>query len=111
YPASSRDVLSYAAPDLTTALDVVRAAFDQGLEPRAAEILSPAPDRTWGRKRVGLDDASPFLVLIEPWGPLAGRSNDWVDSLFTGRLRRLEPPVGWDVHEGLLPPPRAWTAP
>jgi len=24
---------------------------------------------------------------------------------------RLEPPVGWNVHEGLLPPPRAWNAP
>jgi len=111
YPSATRVALSYGAPDLVTALTAVRRGIELGLEPRAVEILTPAPDRAWGRKRVGLTDEHPVLVIVEPWGPLAGRPLSWVDDHFAATLARLDPPVGWSVHEGLLPPPRAWSAP
>lgn len=111
YPSGGRVTLSYAAPDLRTALTTVHSGFLAGLDPRAVEILTPAPDREWGRKRVGLSAARPVLVLVEPWGPLAGRPVSWVDDHFAAALDKLEPPAGWNVHEGLLPAPRAWSAP
>ncbi len=111
YPSAQREVLSYGAPDLATALEAVRTSLEAGFEPRAIEIMTPAPDRSWGRKRVGLTDELPILVLVEPWGAEGGRPIAMVDQYFSSQLTRLEPPVGWDVHEGLLPPPRAWTAP
>ncbi len=111
YPSAGRIVSSFGAPDLTTALAAVKRGIERGLHPRAIEILSPTADRSWGRKRVGLSDALPLLVVIEPWGPLAGRPLSWIDEQFAGALTRLTPPVGWSVHDGLLPPPRAWTAP
>jgi hypothetical protein len=51
------------------------------------------------------------LVIIEPWGPLASLPLAAVDEHFSAQLERLAPPVGWNVHEGLLPPPRAWRSP
>ncbi len=111
YPGTERLVLSFGAPSLSAALDAVREAFDYGLEPRAVEILTPAADRAWGRKRVGLTDALPILVLVEPWAGVSARPVDDVERWFAERLVRLEPPAGWDVHEGLLPPSRAWTSP
>jgi len=55
-------------------------------------------------------------VLVEPWATAdAGETRRdaprSLDSALGSALVRLEPPVGWNVHEGLLPPPRAWTAP
>jgi len=114
YPQASRSVASFGAPSLASALDAIRHAIDLGLDPRAIELLTPAPDRGWGKKRVGLTDELPVLVLVEPWGPSSGsRFAGPLDALLAGGhgLVRLEPPVGWNVHEGLLPPPRAWTAP
>jgi len=111
FPTPSRIVLSYGAKSLRHALDAISEAFDCGLSPRATEIMTPAPDRAWGRKRVGLTEESPVLILVEPWALEAGRRIGNVDSFFSERLERLDPPVGWDVHEGLLPQPRAWTAP
>ncbi|MCA9514132.1 MAG: FAD-binding oxidoreductase [Myxococcales bacterium] len=111
YPSAGRVALSYAAPDLATALATVHAGLLAGLDPRAVEIVTPAPDREWGKKRVGLTAQNPVLVLVEPWGPIAGRPVSWVDDHFAEKLVKLEPPVGWNVHEGLLPAPRAWTAP
>ena len=111
FPTASRVVLCYAAADLQAPLEAVRRAFRLGIEPRAVEILTPAPDRSWGRKRVGLTDERPVLVLVEPWGPESGPTLATVDQHFCELLGRLEPPVGWDVHDGLLPPPRAWNSP
>lgn len=130
YPLGARTVASYGAPTLSAALAGIRKAIAGGLDPRALEILTPAPDRAWGRKRVGLTDELPVLVLIEPWattigagpgtpgsaptvGPtrVASKKDPTLDHLLGPSLVRLEPPVGWNVHEGLLPPPRAWTAP
>jgi len=111
YPAAARIVQAYGAPNLATAMAAVREGFEAGLSPRAAEIMTPAPDRAWGRKRVGLTDDLPVLLLVEPWELETGRLTDTVEAFFSERLQRLEPPVGWDIHEGLLPPPRAWTAP
>lgn len=109
YPQGSRSVMSYGASDLQTALEAIVDAIACGLDPRAAEILTPAPDRSWGKKRVGLTDKLPVLVLIEPQPTVSTLDSAW-DAL-EKRLTRLEPPIGWNVHEGLLPPPRAWTAP
>jgi len=111
YPSATRVAMSYAAPDLATALDAVQGGIALGLDPRAIELLTPAPDRSWGRKRVGLTDAHPVLVIVEPWGPLAGRPISWIDNHFAATLKRLEPPLGWNMHEGLLPAPRAWAEP
>ena len=111
FPSSSRIVLSYGAKNLRLALDALSEAFERGLSPRAMEVLTPAPDRAWGRRRVGLTDDTPVLVLVEPWALDAGRRLGNVDSFFSERLKKLEPPLGWDVHEGLLPQPRAWTSP
>lgn len=111
YPGTERLVLSFGARTLSDALEAVREAFDYGLEPRAVEILTPAADRAWGRKRVGLTDDVPILVLVEPWAGVTARPVDEIERWFEGRLKRLEPPAGWDVHEGLLPPSRAWTSP
>ena len=111
YPSASRVSLTYAAPDLATALDAVHRGLDRGLDPRAVELLVPAPDREWGRKRVGLSAERPVLVIVEPWGPLAGRPLRTIEDHFAATLARLEPPVGWNLHEGLLPAPRAWSAP
>lgn len=109
YPQGARPVMSYGAPDLATALGAIVEAIERGLEPRAAEILTPAPDRSWGKKRVGLTERLPVLVLIEPMPTVSTLDSAW-DAL-ERRLTRLEPPIGWNIHEGLLPPPRAWTAP
>ncbi|MGM0574544.1 MAG: FAD-binding oxidoreductase [Myxococcota bacterium] len=111
YQASTRLVLTYAASDLAEALRAIRLGFERGLDPRAVEILTPAPDRSWGRKRVGLTEDHPVLVLVEPWGRQSGVSGPALDEHMAEVLRRLEPPVGWDIHEGLLPPPREWKAP
>jgi FAD/FMN-containing dehydrogenase len=111
YPATSRIVLSYGAPDLATALNAVRRAIEAGLQGRAIEVLTPAPDRAWGKKRVGLTDALPVLVMVEPWGSESGRPVSVFEAAMGELLTRLDPPAGWDVHEGLLPPPRAWTEP
>jgi len=111
YPSSARVVLPYAAPTLSAALGAIRHAFGEGMAPRAMEILTPAADRTWGRKRVGLTDALPFLVLVEPWGRQSGVSGPALDELMSAQLERLEPPAGWNIHEGLLTPARDWTAP
>ena len=109
YPQSARTVLSYGAVSLESALTAIVEAIERGLDPRAAEILTPAPDRNWGKKRVGLTDALPILVLIEPQPTVSTLNAAW-DAL-DNRLIRLDPPIGWNIHEGLLPPPRAWTAP
>jgi len=111
FPSSSRIVLSYGSKNLRLALDALSEAFERGLSPRAMEVMTPAPDRAFGRRRVGLTDDYPVLILVEPWALDAGRRIGNVDSFFSERLKRLEPPLGWDVHEGLLPPPRAWTSP
>ncbi|MCC6620037.1 MAG: FAD-binding oxidoreductase [Deltaproteobacteria bacterium] len=113
HPQASRTVASFGASSLTVALEAIRRAIDLGLDPRAIELLTPAPDRSWGKKRVGLTDDLPVLVLVEPWGPSVGsRFVAPTDALLAaGGLVKLEPPIGWNVHEGLLPPPRAWTAP
>lgn len=111
YPKAGRTVSSYGARSLLAALEAVRDAIRVGFDARAMEILTPAPDRTWGRKRVGLTDELPVLVLVEPWGIATGRPATWLDEVFGRSLVRLEPPVGWNLHEGLLPPPRAWTSP
>lgn len=116
YPHVARAVLSFGAPTLLVAVKAVQAAIAEGLDPRAFEILTPALDRSWGKKRVGLTDELPVLVLVEPWAIATtsdptrahGRS---LEGLLGAALTRLEPPVGWNVHEGLLPPSRAWTAP
>jgi FAD/FMN-containing dehydrogenase len=109
YPQGSRSILSYGAPTLATALKAIRQAIEHGFDPRGFEVLTPAPDRTWGKRRVGLTDALPILVLVEPDATVSTLNGAWdaLDSLLT----RLEPPIGWNLHEGLLPPPRAWTAP
>jgi FAD/FMN-containing dehydrogenase len=111
YPSSARVVLTYGARTLTEALGAIRHAFEEGMAPRAIEILTPAADRTWGRKRVGLTDAVPVLVLVEPWGRQSGVSGPALDELMSTQLTRLEPPVGWNIHEGLLAPAREWSAP
>ena len=111
FPSSSRIILSYGAQSLRSALDALAQAFEYGLSPRAMEVLTPASDRALGRRRVGLTDDYPVLVLVEPWALDAGRRLGNVDAFFSERLMRLEPPVGWDVHGGLLPPPRAWSSP
>lgn len=111
YPSSARVVLTYAASDLRHALRAIRLGFERGLTPRAVEVLTPAPDRAWGRKRVGLTERRPVLVLAEPWGRQSDVSGAVLDEHLAEELDRLEPPVGWDVHEGLLPPPRQWVAP
>jgi len=118
YPNVGRSLHSFGAPSLGAAISAVQRAIANGLDPRAFELLTPAQDRAWGKKRVGLTDELPVLLLIEPWvaGPvsdpkrLSGGGRE-LDALVGPDLVRLEPPVGWNVHEGLLPPPRAWTAP
>ena len=111
YPSSARVVLPYAARTLSEALAAIRHAFQEGMAPRAMEILTPAADRTWGRKRVGLTDALPLLVLVEPWGRQSGVSGTALGELMSTQLERLNPPAGWDLHEGLLTPAREWRAP
>ena len=111
YPSCARVVLSYAARTLTEALGAIGHAFEQGMAPRAIEILTPAADRAWGRKRVGLTDEHPVLVLVEPWGRESGVSGPALDQLMSTKLERLTPPAGWNLHEGLLAPPREWRAP
>ncbi len=110
YPNVSRVLHCFGAPTLMAALNTVQRAIASGLDPRAFELLTPAQDRGWGRKRVGLTDDLPVLVLIEPW-VTGGKSGHDLATIIGNELVRLEPPVGWNVHEGLLPPPRAWTAP
>ena len=51
------------------------------------------------------------MVLVEPWGPASGRPLAAVRKLFADQLETLEPPVGWALHEGLLPPARDWVEP
>jgi FAD/FMN-containing dehydrogenase len=116
YPHVTRAVHSFGAKNLSVALAAVQRAIARGLEPRAFELLTPATDRGWGKKRVGLSDALPILVLVEPW--VSGSSAEAqrasvreLGALVGSDLVPLEPPIGWNVHEGLLPPPRAWTAP
>jgi len=118
YPNVTRAVHSFGAPSLSAAIAGVQRAIASGLDPRAFELLTPAHDRAWGKKRVGLNEDLPVLVLVEPW--VTGTAGDpkrlmgggrELDSLIGPDLVRLEPPVGWNVHEGLLPSPRAWTAP
>ena len=120
YPSVSRAVLSYGARSLSAALGAVRTAIAAGVDARAFELLTPAQDRGWGKKRVGLTDELPVLVLVEP--PAGAATSDGAAAsaadvdralhrILGNALVRLEPPVGWNVHEGLLPPPRAWTAP
>jgi len=114
HPQASRSIASFGAPSLSRALVAIRHAIEHGLDPRAIELLTPAPDRGWGKKRVGLTDELPVLIIVEPWAALAGmRGALSTDKLMTASegVVKLEPPVGWNVHEGLLPPPRAWTAP
>ena len=111
YPSSARVVMPYAARNLSEALAAIRHAFQEGMAPRAMEILTPAADRTWGRKRVGLTDALPILVLVEPWGRQSGVSGTALDELMSSQLERLKPPAGWNLHEGLLAPAREWKAP
>lgn len=116
YPHVTRRVHSFGARNLSVALEAVQRAIARGLEPRAFELLTPAPDRGWGRKRVGLRDDLPVLLLVEPWvsGSNAEAQRASVRELGVlvgSELERLEPPIGWNVHEGLLPPPRAWRAP
>lgn len=111
YPSASRIVLCYGAATLQDALGAVSEALDGGLDPRAMEIMTPAPDRAWAEKRVGLTEEVPVLLLVEPWALEAGRRIGNVDAFFAARLTRLDPPIGWDIHEGLLPQPRAWTSP
>ena len=96
---------------MTEALASIRLGYNRGLAPRAIEILTPAPDRSWGAKRVGLSDERPVLVLVEPWGRQSSVSGELLDEHMSSVLERLEPPVGWHLHEGLLPPPRGWKAP
>lgn len=111
YPSPARVMVAFGASSLSTAMTAVREAFESGLSPRAMEIVTPAPDRSWGRKRVGLTKDLPVLLLVEPWEVESGRLTEGITGFFSERLQRLEPPLGWDIHEGLLPPPRAWTAP
>ena len=73
-------------------------AFERGLSPEPWRFLLRGG--AWGRRRVGLTDDTPVLVLVEPWALDAGRRLGNVDSFFSERLTRLEPPLGWDVHEG-----------
>ena len=68
YPSSVRQELTYSALNMTEALASIRLGYNRGLAPRAIEILTPAPDRSWGAKRVGLSEERPVLVLVEPWG-------------------------------------------
>lgn len=111
YHATKRVLLTYAAATLEQALAALQSAYDARLEPRGAEILTPGPEHSWGRKRVGLSDDTPFLVIVEPWSRQSGVSGAALDEYLGARLQRLDPPVGWDIHEGLLPPPREWRAP
>ncbi len=111
YPHAARAVWSHAAASLAEALEGVRGLFDLGADVRAVELLTPLPDRSWGRKRVGLDDTRPVLVLVELHGLPLDETANLARGRLAERLTGLEPPSGWNVHEGLLPPPRAWTAP
>ncbi len=111
YPSSARVVLPYGAASLSEALAAIRHAFGEGMAPRAMEILTPVADRAWGKKRVGLQDTRPILVLVEPWGRQSGVSGPALDTLMSTQLERLRPPAGWNIHEGLLAPPREWRAP
>lgn len=111
YPHAGRAVSCYGAPSLAAALSAARRLFELGVDLRALELVTPAADRTWGRRRVGLSDALPFLLLVEPEGLPAGHTAAMTQDLMSDLLTVLEPPAGWNVHEGLLPPPRAWTAP
>ncbi|MCB9728528.1 MAG: FAD-binding oxidoreductase [Deltaproteobacteria bacterium] len=111
YHASKRVLLTYAAATLEQALGALQSAYDLRLEPRGSEILTPGPEHSWGRKRVGLTDELPYLVIVEPWSRQSGVSGAALDEHLGRTLQRLEPPVGWDIHEGLLPPPREWRAP
>lgn len=111
YHATKRVLLTYGAETLEQALTALESAYDARLEPRGAEILTPGPEHSWGRKRVGLSDERPFLLIVEPWSRQSGVSGAALDEYLTQTLQRLDPPVGWDIHEGLLPPPREWRAP
>jgi FAD/FMN-containing dehydrogenase len=111
YPQASRTVKCYAAPSLSAALAAARRVFELGVDLRAVEILTPAPDRNWGRRRAGLTDALPVMLLIEPQGLVGGHGPELMHDTVSRILTPLDPPGGWNVHEGLLPPPRAWTAP
>ena len=110
-PGVSRVILTYGAKDLVDALAAVRGVLEEGVSLRAVEILTPAADRVWGRKRAGLTEDLPVLLLLEPWHVDGEGSAGQLTELLDRKLSRLEPPVGWAVHEGLLPPPRAWRAP
>ncbi|MEC9073552.1 MAG: FAD-binding oxidoreductase, partial [Myxococcota bacterium] len=110
-PASARTTVNFAAANLGEALQALRAGFRKGLDCRNAEILTPTPDRSWGSKRLGLGTQRPLLVLVEPWGRQSGMAAEHVDEVLGSTLERLEPPVGWNTHEGLLPPPRRWREP
>ena len=46
-----------------------------------------------------------------PWGRQSSASGSALDECMREHLERLEPPVGWNVHDGLLPSPREWRAP
>ncbi len=111
YPYAARAVWSHSAANLAEALAGVQGLFDLGADVREVEILTPLPDRSWGRKRVGLTDARPVLVLVELHGLPLAESAGLAQERLAEQLTALEPPSGWNVHEGLLPPPRAWTAP
>ena len=110
-PASARVLLTYAARDLSEALVALKEAYDRGLTCRSAEVITPTPDRAWGSKRMGLGSKRPVLVVAEPWGRQAAVSRTALDDVLSRHLERLEPPVGWNTHEGLLPPVREWKAP
>jgi FAD/FMN-containing dehydrogenase len=110
YPAAARVVLAYGAADLKAALDGIKIALEDGLTPRAVEVLTPAIDRRDGAIRVGLTEETPVLVLIEPWALDNQGGLGRLELLLEERLTRLHPPVGWNVHQGLLPPPRDWTS-
>ena len=85
--------------NMTEALASIRLGYNRGLAPRAIEILTPAPDRSWGAKRVGLSEERPVLVLVEPWGRQSSVSGELLDDHMSSVLERLEPPIGWHLHE------------
>ena len=111
YQSTARTTLCYGAESLSQALEAIRLGTSLGLDPRATEVLTPTSDRAWGRKRVGLSDECPVLVIVEPWGVECGLPISAIDEHYGEHLKALEPPPGWNVHEGMLPPPREWTSP
>jgi len=108
---TARSASTHGAPSLAAALSAARRVFELGADLRAVEILTAAPDRTWGRKRLGLSETLPVLLLVEPQGSPAGDAAELVEICINRTLTPLTAPAGWNVHEGLLPPPRAWTSP